>query len=318
MTIDITVSIVSYNTRDLLRACLRSLQTCHEAGEAILEVIVADNASSDGSPAMVHAEFPWVTLIETGGNLGYGRANNLALAKACGRHFLILNSDTELEPGALAAMRDFLDTHPDAGAVGAKLILPGGRVQDSCGRDPRLSDAVWEQTYLSKVFPNHPLVGSWTLTNWDYGSVRSVDQICAACLLVRREAWEQTGFDPAFFMYFEDIDLCLRLRRAGWKLYFVPEAVVLHHHGASSADWPTRARMVAANNQSRYLYYTRHEGKRRGQLLKAVVLMGAGLRFALWSLLSLFRPSAHDQVKLFREVCRLTWAMRAEKEPDAL
>ena len=116
---DITVSIVSYNTRALLRECLRSLAARQDAGEATLEVVVADNGSTDGSVDMVRGEFPWVRLVETGGNVGYGRANNAALAEAQGRYFFVLNSDTEVEPGALSAMRDFLDLRPEIGMLGA-------------------------------------------------------------------------------------------------------------------------------------------------------------------------------------------------------
>lgn len=314
-TPDITVSIVSYNTCALLRACLRSLEYRRSEGEVTLEVVVADNGSSDGSPAMIRDEFSWVRLVETGGNIGYGRANNLALEHAAGRYFFVLNSDTEVEPGALAALREFMDAHPLVGLAGAQLVLPDGTIQASCATDPSLAAVFWEQTYLDRLLPANRVTGAYAMTHWAYDTVREVEQVCGACLFARREAWQQIGgFDPAYFMYFEDTDLCIRLRRAGWRIYFLPEARIKHHLGASSRDWQTRARMVAAYNQSRYYFFTRNEGPRRGKMFKALTLLGAGLRLAAWSLLSLKRASARQQVQMFRYVWRQTWRMAPHGE----
>jgi len=317
---EISVSIVSYNTRDLLRACLMSLRARGAEGEVGLEVIVADNGSTDGSVAMVRTEFPEVQLIETGGNVGYGRANNRALEDARGRYFFVLNSDTEVQPGALVAMRDFMDEHPAAGAVGAQLILPDGAIQGSCARDPGLLAVFWEQTYLDKLLPGNRITGGYAMTHWDYRDRREVEQVAGACLFVRREAYRQVGgFDPAYFMYFEDTDFCIRLRRAGWRIYFLPDARIRHHLGASSGgDWRIRARMVASYNKSRYYYFTRHEGRVHGYLLKVTVLLGAGLRLLGWSLICLVRPAARQKVRLFREVLRRTWRMTAHGEDLAL
>lgn len=253
---DITVSIVSYNTCALLRACLQSLAARQAEGEATLEVVVADNGSTDGSVEMVRDEFPQVCLIETGGNIGYGRANNAALAEAQGRYFFILNSDTEVEPGALGAMRDYLDARPEIGMVGAQLVLPDGSTQASCAMDPNLLAVFWEQTYLDKLLPSNRITGAYAMTHWNYETAQEVQQVCGACFFVRREAWAQIGgFDPAYFMYFEDTDFCVRLRRAGWPIYFFPGARIKHHLGASSSgDWRTRAIMIASYNQSRYYF----------------------------------------------------------------
>ncbi|MDQ2800040.1 MAG: glycosyltransferase [Armatimonadota bacterium] len=312
MTPDITVSIVSYNTRDLLRACLRSLLARQAEGEAALEIIVADNGSTDGTLEMARAEFPAVRLVETGGNIGYGRANNLALNEAQGRYVFVLNSDTEVETGALAAMRDFLDARSEVGAVGAQLILPDGSIQASCGRIPTLLGVFWEQTYLDKLFPQNRVTGRYAMTDWDYRTIRQVEQVCGACLFVRKSAFEQIGgFDPAYFMYFEDTDLCVRLGQAGWPIWFLAQARIQHHLGASSGGtWQTRARMIASYNQSRFYYFSRYAGPFRGKILKTWTLLGAALRLGIWTLLSLTRPQARDQVRLFREVFRQTWKMQ--------
>ena len=337
---DLSVAVVSYNTRDLLRACLVSLRGREAAGEARLEVIVADNGSDDGSVEMVRAEFPTVRLVETGGNVGFGRANNLALRDARGQHFCLLNSDAEALPGALSGALAFLDAHPDVGLAGGQLLWPDGRLQTSWGDDPTLAGVWQEQTWgWRRISPTPrpspasgrgehdkrgvlppgvspsdsplPLAGEGRGVG---ASPRDVDQISGAFMVIRRAAWEQIGgFDPAYFMYNEDVDLNVRLRRAGWRVVFLPGVFIRHHLGSSSrADWRTRARMVSAYNESRGLYFTRYEGLAAGRRLRAYCLLGAAIRLTGWSLLAIARPSARDKVKLFREVWRRTWAMRLE------
>ena len=311
---EITVSIVSYNTRDLLRACLCSLTERQQAGEASLEVVVADNGSTDGSLEMAQAEFPAVRVIATGGNVGYGRANNAALAGARGRYVFILNSDTEVEPGALAAMRDFLDGHPEAGAAGAQLLLPDGSIQPSCAEDPTLGSVFWEQTYLYKLLPGNRVTGGYAMTYWDYRTPRPVEQVCGACLMVRRELFESLGgFDPHFFMYFEDTDLCVRIRRTGTQIWFLPQARIRHMLGGSSGrDWRVRARMIASYNQSRYYFFSRNGGRWQGLALKSSVLLGASLRLAAWAAAALTgRATFREQARIWFSVWRQTWRMTA-------
>lgn len=311
---DISVSIVSYNTCDLLRDCLTSLRARAAEGEATLEIIVADNGSTDGSVEMVEREFPEVIVFRTGGNIGYGRANNAAFERSRGGYFFVLNSDTEVEAGALAEMRDFLDENPQAGCAGAKLILPDGSTQPSVGSDPTLKAVFFEQTYLDRLLPKFKLTGGYNLTWWDYSDRREVEQVCGACLFVRRAAWEEIGgFDPAYFMYFEDTDFCVRVRRAGWQIWYLPDARIQHRLGGSSSDdWRVRARMVSAYNHSRYYFWTREAGPGGGALLKAMTLLGAALRLLAWSGRALKNPrdaEARQQQKLFRLIWHLTRTM---------
>ena len=343
---DLSVAVVSYNTKDLLRACLTSLCDRQAEGEALLEVIIADNGSDDGSVEMVRAEFPRVRLVETGGNIGFGRANNLALRDARGRHFCLLNSDAEVLPGALRTTLAFLDSHPDVGLAGGQLQWPDGRAQTSCGSDPTLEGVWQEQTWGWRAAPpaspnktpknrgarENDLVGTplaapsspaldqappelGVLLGGAGATIpRDVDQISGAYMVIRRLAWHQVGgFDPAYFMYNEDVDLNVRLRRAGWRVVFLPDAPIRHHLGASSrADWQTRARMVSAYNQSRGLYFARYQGPAAGRRLRAYCLLGAAIRLTGWSLLVAAKPAARDKVKLFREVWRRTSAMTLE------
>ena len=304
---DISVAIVSYNTRDLLRVCLRSLLARQADGEARLEIIVADNGSVDGSPEMVRTEFPSVRVLETGGNIGFGRANNAALEGASGRYFCLLNSDAELLPGALSFAQAYLEAQADVGLVGGQLLWPDGRLQTSWGDDPTLSGVLAEQTFWGAL-PRKPDDAPAT------AEARDVDQICGAFMLLRREAWLQIGgFDPAYFMYNEDVDLNVRLRQSGWRVVFLPTARITHHLGASSsADWQKRALMVSAYNQSRFYYFTRFQGVAAGRKLRAYCLLGAAIRLTGWSVLALVRSAAREKVKLFREVWRQTWGMGTE------
>ena len=340
---DISVAVVSYNTRDLLRACLNSLQARQADGEAVLEIFVADNGSADGSVEMVRAEFPEVHLIETGENLGFGRANNRALQNAQGRAFCLLNSDAEVLPGALSKSLAALDADPQIGLVGGQLLWPDGRLQTSCGGDPTLTGVFQEQTFggaVRRMAPTPgasadpspvgtgegfrlgtdnfslpptplPLAGEGSALAPGVGAILDVDQICGAFMLIRPEAWRQVGgFDPHYFMYNEDVDLNFRLRRAGWRVVFLPDARITHHLGASSsADWQKRARMVSAYNESRFYFFSRFFGPAAGAKLKACCLLGAAIRLTGWSALSLIKPSARDKVKLFQEVWRRTWTM---------
>ena len=363
--------MVSYNTRDLLRACLQSLLDPAGRGRGdALEIMVADNGSTDGSVEMVRAEFPTVQLIETGGNVGFGRANNAALADARGRHFALVNSDAEVLPNALAQSLAFLDGSRRTSAWPAGSCLwPDGRDQTSWGDDPTLGGVFREQTFLGGVWervkrrsPWEPTPGAALATRrasadpslgrkgeektaektgesptpssppppsflgrgaGEVGSEgagtplsRDVDQICGAFMLIRREAWRQVGgFDPHYFMYNEDVDLNVRLRRAGWRVVFLPHVRITHHLGASSsADWRKRARMVSAYNESRYYYFGRFGGPKAAAKLKAYCLLGAAIRLTAWTLLSVGKPGARDKVKLFQEVWRRTRAMTPDQE----
>lgn len=301
---DISVAVVSYNTRDLLRACLCSLTAREADGEARLEIIVADNGSTDGSAAMVRAEFPAVRVIETGENLGFGRANNLALSNASGLAYCLVNSDAEVLPGALTQSLAVLNSDPKIGLVGGQLLWPDGRLQTSCGDDPTLWGVLREQTFTGATVRAPQVAPSLE-------AIKDADQICGAFMLIRPDAWRELGgFDPVYFMYNEDVDLNFRLRRAGWRVVFAPSIRITHHLGASSsADWQKRARMVSAYNESRFYYFTRFYGPSAGAKLKAYCLLGAAIRLTAWTILSVVKPSARGKVKLFQEVWRRTHAL---------
>lgn len=313
---DITVSIVSYNTRELLRACLQSLLKRESEGEATLQVIVADNGSQDGSVEMVRDDFASVEVFSTGGNIGYGRANNKAFERSRGRYFFALNSDTEVEPGALAALRDWMDAHSEAGACGAQLMWPDGRIQFSYGYDPTLPSILYEQLGLHKVLHFDRVRHRAEMKPEEDQQPFEAQHVAGACLFARRQAYAQIGgFDPVYFMYHEDTDLCIRMRRAGWKIFLIPRARIIHHVGASSQNWRNRALMVSSYNASRHLFFSRHGGRAQGLLLKTMFLIGAAWRLTAWTILALARPSALDKVRLFRFVLRSNWKLKPPQMP---
>ncbi len=303
----LSIIIVNWNTREHLGACLRSVYACPPAEP--FEVWVVDNASSDGSAEMVRQQFPHVHLIANSENLGYGRANNQALRQAQGEFALVLNSDIEVMPGALQALIDFMREHPEAQAVGGQLILPDSRIQPSCSERLTLWAVFCEQTLLAKAFPRSHLFGGYNLTWWSYDSVREVEQVVGACLLLRRQADGSFPlFDERYFMYAEDTALCHRIRRAGGRIYYVPHAKFKHHLGASSEQESIRAEMVKAYNRSRILFFREVYGAWSVPIYRLLIATGALLRLLLWCGAWLAgkpdRPRAARHVAMFWEVLR--------------
>lgn len=299
---DLRISIVNYNTRELLRNCLASLAAHPPDGH--FEVVVVDNASHDGSVAMVRAEFPWVRVIEAGGNLGYAAGNNLALAGSRARYFLVLNSDIEVHPGALQRQIDFLDQHPDIGMVGCRLILPDGSVQPSCASRLTLTKYLTQQAMLDRAGLSRRLFGDYWIDCAAATGPLPVDQATGAAMFCRREALRQVGpMDEGYWMYCEDSDWCERFQAAGWPIWYLPEATMDHKLGGSSTG--ARASMIAAYNLAAARFFRRHHGRYQGALARLFGLLGPALRLGLWSgltLASLGRAArSRRQVRLFAE-----------------
>jgi GT2 family glycosyltransferase len=231
--------VVSYNCREYLRRCLSSIIV--QGDRMAVETFVVDNASTDGSAAMVKGQFPWVALRENTENVGYVKANNQAIRESTGRHVLLLNPDAELFPKALERMIAFLDSNPRAGAVGVKTWSDSERTFQ-WGADKIITPALLLSQFSlwGRLTPRNPtLERLWSLDEeiFDCPDSREVETIDGDCLLVRKEAFADVGLlDESFFMYFEDLDLCRRLRRAGWSLHYLASAEVAHYAWKSSAD----------------------------------------------------------------------------------
>lgn len=261
----IAVAIVSYNTREHLRACLASI-----CADAPREVIVVDNASSDGSVEMLAASFPQVTLLANRANPGYGAAANQAIAGCASPYVLLLNSDTLLRPGALAALSAYLDRSPRAAIVGPRLLNPDGTLQPSCFPFLTPLNALLRESKLSELVRRVPLLRERYLPTWSHARPRVVPWVLGAALAIRCAAFEAVGgFDESFFMYSEEVDLCYRLRAAGWQVHFAPVTSVVHVGGASTARH--RAEMAARVYQSMDHFYRRHYSAWRRRWLRLVV-----------------------------------------------
>jgi hypothetical protein len=269
MVNDLSVVIVSWNVRELLRDCLRSVE--QGWGELAIEVIVVDSASIDGSPAMVTAEFPWVTVLACAENVGFPRGNNMGIAKAHGRYILLLNPDTVVHGNALAAMTHYLDNHPDAGVVGAQLLNEDGSVQSSRRRFPTLTTAFFESTWLQPWAPRRLLEHYYVLDVPD-NQTADVDWLMGACLMTRREVVEQVGgLDEAYFMYSEELDWCRRIKDAGWRVVYLPEAQVTHYQGKSSEQVVVQRHIYF--NQAKLRYFRKYHGRLPTTLLRLFLLL---------------------------------------------
>lgn len=288
----LSVIIVNWNTRDYLRECVASL--FRYPPSCAFEVIVVDNGSTDASAQMVHRLHPQVRLMANDRNLGYAKATNQGLASARGSFLLLLNPDTEMTPEALNVLLRFLLETPQAAAVAPRLRGPDGRVQLSCRTFPSpwalLSDAVF-----SHAFCGNRRFDFYRMGWFSYDRTLEVDQPMASCLLFRRSALEQTGgMDERFPIFFNDVDLCLRLKRAGWRLYLHPEAEILHHLGASTRQ--VRLRMIVESHKSLLRFYRKHYLRTLSPAVYAasipLIVVSGVARFLLAALRHALSPAA--------------------------
>ncbi len=276
----VTIAVVSYNVRELLGPCLDAAQRNLDALQPAVasaagvahtgEVAVVDNASFDGSAAFVRERFPDVTLIENRQNVGFGAACNQALAAAQDA-VLFLNPDTEMRPGALARLVERLERSPAAALVGPRLVYPDGRPQPSRRRFPTLATLVLESTPLEWRWPHWPALRRYRHVD-EAEEAERVDWLSGACLLGRVTALRSVGgFDPLFFMYFEEVDLSRRLAARGWDTWYEPQAEVIHAHSQSAdQDVAAKDRMYY---RSKHRYASRYFGRTTARL---ITLMGAG------------------------------------------
>ncbi|HET91969.1 MAG TPA: glycosyltransferase family 2 protein [Chloroflexi bacterium] len=264
---DLSVVVVSWNVCDLLRRCLRSVTRTRSLS---CEVIVVDNASTDGSIAMLQAEFPQAWVIANTDNRGFPAANNQGLAVAQGRYVLLLNPDTEVVGDGLATLVAYADAHPDVGIVGPQLLNPDGSVQSSRRRFPTLMTAFFESTWLQPHAPRRLLEQYYVLDRPD-DAILDVDWLKGAALLARREAVAEVGeMDASFFMYSEELDWCRRFREAGWRVVYLPTARIVHHEGKSS-EQVLPARHVHFQT-SKVQYFRKYHGRFVAEFLRWFLL----------------------------------------------
>lgn len=251
------VLIVSYNTRDLLRECLRSFLAT-QSGD--YEIWVIDNNSPDGSAKMVEQEFPRIRLVKSEVNLGFGKANNQLVAQSKSDYVLLINPDTVLTEDILGPMLDYLDSNPSVGIVGPKVVSADGSLQLSCEAFPTLRyEWAWEvhDTFLDRMLRSKPTIAATRLDDYDHAKPRRVEFLWATCWLMRREVIKQHGlFDERFRMYDEDLDYCARMAATDWEIHYFPLVSLIHLGGMSSTALEKQIMM----RHGRQLYYRRHKG----------------------------------------------------------
>lgn len=290
----LSIVIVNFNTRELLKACLRSVEASRTAWP--WELFVVDNASADGSADMVAAEFPWATLIRSESNRGYAYANNLGLRRAAGSYLLLLNPDTVLPPDALQQMVEYMDAHPEAGIAGPKLVRQDGSLDLACRRSfPSPEVSFYRMLGLSKLFPRSSRFGRYNLTYLNPDRPAEVDSVVGAFMIVRSEAVSQVGMlDESFFMYGEDLDWAFRIKSRGWKVLYNPAVVVLHYKGESSRRHSRKA--ILEFYRAMHLFYRKHYAAQTNVLLGALIVAAIWAKCAVTLALNYLRPAEARRV----------------------
>jgi GT2 family glycosyltransferase len=266
--IHLSIIIVSYNTKEYLLPCLKSI---FEKDDRIFqETIVVDNGSRDGSGEEVRKKFPFIHLIENKENLGFAKAANQGLQKASGRYLLLLNPDAQVRRGAVEQFVSFMESHPEAGVAGGQLFNSDGSRQNSIANFPSLATELFNKRLLRWLFPKR-----FPGKERDYLKPIEVDSVIGACMVARRDAVDQVGLlDEDYFLFLEETDWCFRMKRAGWKIYHIPQAEIIHFQGKSAGKETALAKIEYY--RSRYLFFKKHRG------FFQWILLPIGLNMKLW------------------------------------
>ena len=265
--------IVNYNAKEYLLQCVGSLLS-----QGVALVVVADNGSTDGSEMALLERYPEAKWVPTGANLGYGTAANIGAAVVDSPYLLICNADVVVGQGSVAKLRSFLEGRPDVALVGPRVHGSDGALYPSARRFPDLLEA-FGHGILGQFWVGNPFSRRYRMEDWDHAKAREVDWISGACFLARRSAWDAVGgFDRAYFMYMEDVDICWRLAKAGWSVAYEPAAEVVHAQGVSADRTPYR--MLFAHHVSMWRFARRTENGKRRWLLP-LVMAGLAVRFGL-------------------------------------
>ena len=288
--VDVSVVIVNYNVKDFLSQALRSV---YQAAEGLnVEVFVVDNNSIDASVAMVQRDYPLVTLIANNENVGFGKANNQAIRLATGRHVLILNPDTIVQEDSLRAMAEFMDSHPECGALGCQIFFPDGSFAPESRRSfPTPEIAFFRMIGMSTLFPSSKRFGKYNLTYLSKEEECEVDALSGSCMMVRRDALYGNApnvrskrqanifFDEDFFMYGEDLDLCYRIKQAGWQIWYTPSTQIIHYKGESTKKGEIR--YVRLFYGAMLLFIEKHLEFQHSPVLLSLLRAGIMLRAGL-------------------------------------
>jgi GT2 family glycosyltransferase len=283
---DVSIVIVNWNTKELLRNCLKSVE--EQTGGIGYEIILVDNNSTDGSAEMVKREFENVILLENAENRGFAAANNQAVKIAKGRYILLLNSDTIVLDNAIEKTIIFADKHPCAAVTGCRVLNPDGTLQNTCFMFPSILNMLLSSTYLYKLFPKNRFFGREQMTWWKRNDVREVDVVTGCFMLVKHEAIEQAGLmDEQFFMYGEETDWCFRFKKNGWKIMFTPDGQIIHFGGQSTSQ--KKAEMMLQLRGSILLFIKKHKNILSHIVSRLLTALFFFLRIPYWLAVGLIR-----------------------------
>jgi GT2 family glycosyltransferase len=296
---DISVIIVGWNARHYLQLCLQSLADAPPRRS--IEVIVVDNASSDGSSEMIKAQFPKVKLIRSEENLGFAKGNNLAIRQCQGRYIALVNPDVIVFPGCLDALAEFLDQNPRVGNVGPRVLNPNMTMQSTCRRFPTLWNNFCSATRLEKVFKNSKFFAGEHMFYFPHDTTKTVDVLVGCFSMIRRETFDDVGLlDENLFMYGDDVDWCRRARKAGWQIVFFPEARAIHDRGKTTAPYPVR--FAVAQQRSILYYWRKHHGFWGVAGIRGIMLFHHILRYGCALVSGLAHPAKRAEGNVRRQV----------------
>jgi len=292
-SVDLSIIIVSYNTKELTKQTLDSIYQ-NISRDLIYEIFVVDNHSRDGTIEMIQLDYPEVKFIVNDENLGFSKANNLALKKAQGSFVLLLNSDTVVIDDCLEKSAEYLRNHPDTGALGCKVMLENNTLDHACKRGfPTPAASLFYLLKLDKLFPNSKRFGAYDLTYLSEDEVHEVDSLMGAFMMVRKEVMEEVGLlDEDFFMYSEDIDWCYRIKKKGWKIIYYPEAKIIHYKGGSSKK--KRGKLIVEFHKSMWLFFKKHYRKDSNFLVVAFVFLGIFLKMIVSLFVNLLKKGVNN------------------------
>jgi len=316
---DLSIIIVNWNTCDLLRGCLASIY--RETRVCTFEIFVVDNASGDHSNSMVREEFPEVHLIRNQRNEGFPKANNRALRQCRGKYILFLNPDTVILEGAIDQMVTALEKMPHVGAMGPQIVNLNNEVQYDGGRNfPTVFNVFLEFSRLAKHFPHHRIFGRYRMGAWDHQSDQNVNALDGCCMLIRHDILDDIGsMDEQLFMYLEDMDLCYRIRRKGWAVYYLSRAKIVHVGGQSSRKVERKSLHYTLELEAYRLFNRKHYGYLSACLIQLIVFSVSLLVISLSVSGCFIRPLQRRFPRFFSVVYRrkffhfLRWSLSPEK-----
>ena len=305
---NLSIIIVTWNTKRIVRECLESL--ANHTKNPNTEIIVVDNASSDGTSQLIREHFPQVQLCQNDTNLGFARANNIGIRLSTGRYVCLVNSDVVVPAGCLEKMVQYMEQHPDIGMLGPKMLLPQGTIGQSCFRFPSVWNWFCRALALDRLFRGSRLLGGFLMTDFGYDRVTDVDVLTGWFWMLRREALNHVGLlDECFFMYGEDIDWSRRFHKAGWRVVFYPEAEAVHYCAASSSNAPTR--FYVEMNRANMQYFQRYHSRFGVFGFWFTTWLHQVIRIVGYGIVYLFRGAGNPEAgfKVKRSAACLLWLM---------